>query len=79
MALLRAALLVPRVRRPVGWITIRSEKLHRIVCEIAPELGLLRVVQGKEQDIIDLSEYGIETGLADPEPQAKRETVTIRR
>ena len=41
------------------WIPIRSAKLHRIVCEIAPELGLLRIVHRGERDIVDLAEYGI--------------------
>ena len=45
------------------WIPIRSFKLHRIVCEIAPELGLLRIVHRGERDIVDLAEYGIKVAI----------------
>uniref|UniRef100_A0A6M3KXV4 Uncharacterized protein n=1 Tax=viral metagenome TaxID=1070528 RepID=A0A6M3KXV4_9ZZZZ len=43
------------------WIPIRSEKLHRIVCEIEPALSLVRVRERGETDIIELEKYGIRT------------------
>ena len=49
--------------KAVTWIPIRSAKLHRIVCEIAPELGLLRIVHRGERDIVDLAEYGIKVAI----------------
>ena len=60
------------------WIAIRSEKLHRIVCEIAPELGLLRIVHRGERDIVDLAEYGIRVVVSDAErgADAPRDAVT---
>jgi hypothetical protein len=53
------------------WIAIRSEKLHRIICEIAPELGLLRIVHRGERDIVDLAEYGIKVEMSDNERRAE--------
>lgn len=43
------------------WIPIRSEKLHRIVCEIEPALSLVRVRERGETDIIELEKHGIRT------------------
>ena len=43
------------------WIAIRSERLHRIICEIEPALGLVRVRTRGESDIVELERYGIKT------------------
>lgn len=43
------------------WVVVRSDKLRRIVCEIEPTLGLLRVKERGQSDVIELEGYGIGT------------------
>ena len=45
----------------MSWVAIRSDVLHRIICEIEPALGLVRVRDHGRTDIVELEPYGIKT------------------
>ena len=56
----------------MAWIPVRSERLHRIVCEIEPTLALMRVRERGETDIIELEKHGIRTEPVVQPPHEKQ-------
>lgn len=59
----------------MAWIPVRSERLHRIVCEIEPTLALMRVRERGETDIIELEKHGIATHPKQEEQSAGEQRV----